>query len=371
MSSDDHSPPLRPPRPFFFPQHRHSAPSTDAADDDRNDSTSDSDRPSTPPTASAAGTPVRGPSPSHNAPPNTHHPHVYHPRTPRTHHRPTASSSSLSRVPVAMSASSSSLARGPPPSSFVMPVAFPFQSYPGNPDPGTPIPGFARRRFSFDAAFTPQTNTETEPIHLRESNSVTDIRMSASNPLYRNSAAGAIVSGTVSDIGHGSGSRSLVRPRSSSQTFRSPFLSPASRPSSSLWSPPSAYPSRLLNGAGTSPVAASAASSALALALPKSKPPLPSTALPAKLTRADKPWLTDRNQYSHASWWLTFLCFFLGLAAAAVLCWRGVVTVNKLDPNQLCLLFEDQFETLDTDNSWTRDVEMSGFGSDFFLFIFE
>ena len=34
-------------------------------------------------------------------------------------------------------------------------------------------------------------------------------------------------------------------------------------------------------------------------------------------------------------------------------------------------LFEDQFETLDTDNSWTRDVEMSGFGLAQSFFVLE
>jgi hypothetical protein len=35
-----------------------------------------------------------------------------------------------------------------------------------------------------------------------------------------------------------------------------------------------------------------------------------------------------------------------------------------IEPHQLCLAMEDNFDSFDVDNGgiWTRDVEMSGFG---------
>jgi hypothetical protein len=107
---------------------------------------------------------------------------------------------------------------------------------------------------------------------------------------------------------------------------------------------------------------ASAASSALVLALPKSKPPLPSTRLPLKLDECDKPWLAQIDKRARTSWWLTFACLCLGAAGAVVLCWAGVEDVNKLNDSQLCLVLEDQFDVLDTGNTWTRTVGMGGFG---------
>jgi hypothetical protein len=109
-------------------------------------------------------------------------------------------------------------------------------------------------------------------------------------------------------------------------------------------------------------MAQSATSSSLFLALPKSKPPLPSTRLPAKLTLSDKPWLATVEKRARFGWFLTILCICLGVGGAAVLCWTGVESVYKLNDSQLCLVMEDQFDSLDTVNTWTRDVEMGGFG---------
>lgn len=138
-------------------------------------------------------------------------------------------------------------------------------------------------------------------------------------------------------------------------TFRAPFLAPSSRPGSSLWSPP-AY-----NTTSASP---NASTTALPLAVSKSKPPLPSTRLLAPIDKSEKPWLSNPERGTSASYWSTFLCIFLGLAGAAVLCWQGVANVPLLDQSNLCLVLSEDFSSQDLDTStWTRDVELGGFGN--------
>ncbi|KAJ7222441.1 glycoside hydrolase family 16 protein [Mycena pura] len=142
-------------------------------------------------------------------------------------------------------------------------------------------------------------------------------------------------------------------------TFRAPFLSPASRPSSSLWTPPS-YPY-----AASSSALAGASSSALALglALPAPPAPAPSTRLAAKLDKEQKPWLQRAAPRQRMSWWLTFACMLAGLGGAVVLCLFGLRGVNKFDDSQLCLVMNDQFTSFDLQNTWTRDVQLGGFGN--------
>ncbi|KAG1883747.1 glycoside hydrolase family 16 protein [Suillus subluteus] len=140
-------------------------------------------------------------------------------------------------------------------------------------------------------------------------------------------------------------------PRNSSATtiFRSPFLSPASRPST-IWSPP--------------PVPSlSASPSVIALPLTQKKP-LQSTRLKSKLTKEDKPWLTKKRRCETGSWWVTFVTVILGFLAAAALCFQGWNSVNVLEDSQLCIVMDDEFSTgsLD-DTNWTLDVELGGFGN--------
>lgn len=105
-----------------------------------------------------------------------------------------------------------------------------------------------------------------------------------------------------------------------------------------------------------------ASTAALSLTLPKSKPPLPSTRLPTKLAKEDKPWLMKKNGDERLSWWLTFLLMMAGAAGAGLMCWNAWSNVPKLKDSQLCLVMEDNFDTLDLDNTWTREVELGGFG---------
>ncbi|KAI0036401.1 concanavalin A-like lectin/glucanase domain-containing protein [Vararia minispora EC-137] len=145
-------------------------------------------------------------------------------------------------------------------------------------------------------------------------------------------------------------------PRASTASFRAPFLSPASRPSSAFWSPPA-------------PSVGSATGSSTPL--PGPKPPLPSTLLAEKLRQEDKPWLRERDRRSRASYWVTVAVFLLGIAGAAALSWQGWVQGGgaMIPDSQLCSVFQDDFSSLDVDNSgskWTRNVSLGGFGNNEF-----
>ena len=233
----------------------------------------------------------------------------------------------------------SQLGPGPdgPPSSF----NFPFQAYPGNPDP---VPGLipSHRRMSLDSSRSPSAghydpHPLPSPLPPRDHSPYKSFNGSVSLAnLHRASTATADPLPRVS----------------SATTFRSPFLSPASRPSS-LWSPPPLPPP------STSP-------SILALPLPQKKP-LQSTRLHTKLTKEDKPWLAKgrpHRRWESASWWITFLTVVAGLLGAAAICYLDWGTVNILTDSQLCIVLEEDFTSSSLDsNSWTLDVELGGFGS--------
>ncbi|KZT25600.1 glycoside hydrolase family 16 protein [Neolentinus lepideus HHB14362 ss-1] len=139
-------------------------------------------------------------------------------------------------------------------------------------------------------------------------------------------------------------------PRTSSvTTFRAPFLAPSSRPSSSLWTPP-AY------------VAHGSAVSLPSLPM-KARPVMPSSRLEGKLTADDKPWVGRKDGWARASYWLTVLGVLVGLGCAGVICWRGYAGVHILKDAQLCLVLDEEFDTLDTTNTWNYDVELGGFGN--------
>ncbi|KAG1740932.1 concanavalin A-like lectin/glucanase domain-containing protein [Suillus lakei] len=196
----------------------------------------------------------------------------------------------------------SQLAPEPPPSSF----AFPFQAYAGNPDP---IPGTSRRR-SLDS------------VHRNPFDSP---RLPTPNPPFVSESPYKSFNGSFS-LANLQRSPDLQLPRASSTTtiFRSPFLSPASRPSS-IWSPPPIAP-------------LSASPSVVALPLTQKKP-LSSTRLKAKLTKEDKPWLTKKRRCESGS------------------------CVNILTDSQLCLVMQDDFTSSIDSNNWSLDVELGGFGN--------
>src|SRR5262249_43761096 len=93
----------------------------------------------------------------------------------------------------------------PPPSSFI----FPFQSHPGNPDPGMSMPryGYSSRGSSIESL------SASPPTSPRSTSNV--------NQIFRNSVGAALSEPPATAI-----------PRNASiSSFRAPFLSPASRTS--------------------------------------------------------------------------------------------------------------------------------------------
>lgn len=259
-----------------------------------------------------------------------------------------------------------------PPSAF----HFPFQAYAGNPDPGLSIPslGYRSRRSSTEslngayssAAFTPHRRPtrgslgSLTMLHASpEGGSWVDHDLEPPSPPFMAQRNGS------QPYRNGDPSSHVPSNGAVSATFRAPFLSPASRPSSVCqWSPPS--------HATHSHTALPTTLSYPASEIPR-KAPLPSTLLSEKLKIEDKPWLIERpDGRTRASRWITLLMLFLGACGAGLLCWTGYQDAGKtmIDPKQLCLVMEDTFDNLDVDSggTWTRDVEMSGFGCVPYLF---
>ncbi|KIK95205.1 glycoside hydrolase family 16 protein [Paxillus rubicundulus Ve08.2h10] len=260
--------------------------------------------------------------------------------------------------------------RRPPPSAYT----FPFQAYKGNPDP---IPGVISRRSSVDSIRMVSRSTAIptrmprinklgdgppgaeglpmpNPPFLSGSPAASPYRSSAGSvshsTLYRSSAAAGMAD---------AGSASLPRASSATAiTFRSPFLSPASRPSS-MWSPPTYSNSLPFNSPSNT-------NSMTALPLPPiQKKAMVSTRLHAKLKDEDKPWLAlKRTKVERASKCITFGGLLLGIVVAAVIVFRGYTSVHILKDSQLCLVVDDEFSggSLDT-STWTFDVELGGFGN--------
>ena len=255
-----------------------------------------------------------------------------------------------------------------PPSAF----HFPFQAYGGNPDPGLPVPtlGYRSGRSSIESLHG--ASSPVSPAPARRSLHAPSSQDSHTHTMLRASPDGSswvdhdleppyppfMGRGITSQQNrNGDTSASATSSASGTASFRPPFLSPASRPSS-LWSPPSH---------AALPTTPSYAASEL-----PPKTPLPSTLLSEKLTKEEKPWLNQRpDGRTRASRWITLLMLLLGACIAGFTCWRGYNNAGNtiIDPSQLCLVMEDDFDSFDVDNggTWTRDVEMSGFGYVFLL----
>ncbi|KAF4607361.1 hypothetical protein EYR38_001429 [Pleurotus pulmonarius] len=298
----------------------------------------------------------------------------------------------------------------PPPSAY----PFPFQAYPGNPDPGMGIPGIPRRyslemnkdghRTSVDsdswsnyapavtyndlgrpnAPFMAEGGNAPASGSGSANNSTTNLNASvagsSSNSIYRQSAAAGLSGSPPSPhqtYPPSQGGNGGNIPRSSStHSFRAPFLSPASRPSSSLWSPPS-YPQlpTFANVPGGTPTSNGSDGidggstpnlAQLAYPYPPARAPkkkvLPSTRLAAKLTKDDKPWMRQRDVRSSLSWWSTVFLILLGLIGAALICFVGVSNVNTLADSQLCMVMDDSFGGGISDDNWIHENTASGLG---------
>ncbi|GLB41072.1 putative glycosyl hydrolases family 16 [Lyophyllum shimeji] len=283
------------------------------------------------------------------------------------------------------------------------PSAFPFQAYPGNPDP---LPfTFGRRRASLESLANgipayAYTNAYADSS-LPRAGSLSDLHRPQAPFMANNSETGPLTtSSSSSSLYRASAAAQIASPpttitRSPSQTFRAPFLSPASRPASSLssWTPPP-----------PPPAAPDASTSALPLATSRSnlqlhRPPLPSTLLvrdgqgsarnsnlnlhandekaaAGAETYKDKDLIEKekenegrdgrRDARDRAAWWLTLACLLLGAAASALLCWTGIRDVKSrmLDESGLCLVMDENFEGGQLDDTrWGREVEAGGFGN--------
>lgn len=74
----------------------------------------------------------------------------------------------------------------------------------------------------------------------------------------------------------------------------------------------------------------------------------------------EKPWIGEKDVYARIAYWLTYFVAFLGIAGSVLRCyfaWKDVPRVGNL-----CLVMEDNFDTFDTQYTWTHEVDMSGFG---------
>jgi hypothetical protein len=90
---------------------------------------------------------------------------------------------------------------------------------------------------------------------------------------------------------------------------------------------------------------------------PKKRPPHPSALLKGPI---EKPWLTKKDPWATASWWITVGLFFLGVAGSAVLVFFGIRTTPKL--GKICQVMHDDFNSLDT-SLWQLESELGGFGN--------
>ncbi|OSX63056.1 glycoside hydrolase family 16 protein [Postia placenta MAD-698-R-SB12] len=75
----------------------------------------------------------------------------------------------------------------------------------------------------------------------------------------------------------------------------------------------------------------------------------------------EKPWIGEKDTYSRVSYWVTWVVAFLGIAGGAVRCYFGWKEVPRV--GNLCLVMQDDFNTFDLENTWTREVQMGGFGN--------
>ena len=91
--------------------------------------------------------------------------------------------------------------------------------------------------------------------------------------------------------------------------------------------------------------------------VPRAKKPMRSTMLSGAI---EKPWLTDKDARMTLAYWIVYAMALLGVAGGAVRCYFA--WAQTLHLGNLCLVMEDNFDSFDTQNTWTQEVTMSGFG---------
>lgn len=238
--------------------------------------------------------------------------------------------------------------RRPPPSSF----KHSFQSHPGNPDPlpprnhgrGSPD-SFSPDRPSSAQGFRDNDALPSPSAPLIGGAPDTPTTPASNTPrVYRDSVAGNLAQESQTNL-----------PRTSSvPSFRSPFLSPASRPSSTIWSPPV----QPVYGSSGTPDA----STPQLVTVKKFRPPMPSTMLTEKLSNQEKSWLrAQKGDRTRLSWWLTALMWLVGLCVGALKVFLDYKSIHLLNDSQLCSVFVENFDSLNL-NDWTPDIQLGGFG---------
>lgn len=101
------------------------------------------------------------------------------------------------------------------------------------------------------------------------------------------------------------------------------------------------------------------ASSRLSLA-PSARPKRMRSTMLTPDTKLDKPWINAKDVHGRIAYFLTYAVAFLGIAGSVIRCWTAWKDVQRV--GDLCLVMQDEFDTLDTQYTWTREVDMSGFG---------
>lgn len=74
----------------------------------------------------------------------------------------------------------------------------------------------------------------------------------------------------------------------------------------------------------------------------------------------EKPWVKEKDVYARVAYFLTYGVALLGVAGSAIQCYFGWKDVPRI--GNLCLVMEDNFDTFDTQYTWTQEVDMGGFG---------
>ncbi|KAF4569997.1 Concanavalin A-like lectin/glucanase domain superfamily protein [Pleurotus pulmonarius] len=70
-----------------------------------------------------------------------------------------------------------------------------------------------------------------------------------------------------------------------------------------------------------------------------------------------------KDPWQRASYWITIFCASLGIVGSVLLCYFDLKALP--DVGNLCLILEDNFDTLDT-SVWRREVQVGGFGNNEF-----
>ena len=93
------------------------------------------------------------------------------------------------------------------------------------------------------------------------------------------------------------------------------------------------------------------------------KAPMASSRLVDKLSKEEKPWLNKKDSRERWAYWLTLAMCVVGFGCAAIVIFFGWTSVRQLKDSDVCLVLDDDFSSLDLSGTWTRDVELGGFGN--------